>query len=284
MKPSSKNAKKTVSFFYRSDNVDAAIWARKIDNWIKTKHPELKIVPEHPHILIVLGGDGTILEAAKKYHKSSTIIIGLNMGHVGFLASVREPKNFLPALDTFFTGKFSVAKRMMLDATVVRRGKAVFTVNSLNDVVVQNILGMVEIRVEIEEHPVQYIRGTGILVGTATGSTAFNLSAHGPIVMPDIKCLIITELLDHNIPTPSIVVKRNRKIHLKILSFRKRGLLSISKTGEKADVVLVSDGETLFPLEEKDEIIIRRSSHLVNFAELEKNYFFKSLQEKFAFK
>ena len=102
--------------------------------------------------------------------------------------------------------------------------------------------------------------------------------------MPDIKCFIITELLGHSIPSPSMVVKYHNIIKIKIVSYRERGVLSISKTGQKFDVLLMADGESLFPLEEKDEIIIKSSPHLVKLVELEKNYFFKSLKEKFGFK
>ena len=81
-----------------------------------------------------------------------------------------------------------------------------------------------------------------------------------------------------------MVVKYLNPISIKVVSFRERGLISLSKTGKKLDVVLIADGESIFPLEEKDQIIIQSSPHLVKFAEIEENYFFKSLQEKFGFK
>ena len=90
--------------------------------------------------------------------------------------------------------------------------------------------------------------------------------------------------MDHNIPSPSIVVKRNKVINLKVISFRQRGLLTIAKTGEGVDVILVGDGANLFALKEKDVINISQSPKLIIFIELESNYFFKSLQEKFTFK
>ena len=143
---------------------------------------------------------------------------------------------------------------------------------------------MVELEERIAGYPVKHIQGTGILIATATGSTAYNLSAHGPIVMPDIKCFIVTEVLDHSIPSPRIVVKHNNTVNVKVVSFRKRDVISYSKTEKKLDVLLIADGESLFPLEERDEIIIGNSPHMTKFAELEKNYFFKSLQEKFGFR
>ncbi|MEK9186114.1 MAG: NAD(+)/NADH kinase [Patescibacteria group bacterium] len=274
---------KNIAVFYRPENSEAVNWHKKISQWVSKKHPRIKISDARPQAVVVLGGDGTILEAARKYQKSGAIIFGLNLGHVGFLASVRKPGNFLRGLDKLLKGQFSIAKRMMLEAKVSRRGRQVFSAVSLNDFIIQNPVGIVEISVTIEGHPVQYVHGTGFLVATATGSTAYNLSAHGPIVMPDFQGMILSEILDHNIPTPSMIVKPENKVGLEIIDFRQRGLL-FTKDGKKADVLLISDGERIFPLDKKDKVIIKRSPKLVKLAELEKNYFFKSLQEKFSFR
>lgn len=274
----------TVSFSYRPDNKAALEWEKRIIQWLNKKHPKVKVLNKNSKVIIVLGGDGTILEVARKYQNHGAIILGLNLGQVGFLASIREEKEFLKGLDKFFNGDYWIVQRMMIQANIVRGNKIVFTARALNEITVQNLLGIVELELSIDGDTMQNIRGTGALISTATGSTAYNLSAHGPIVMPDIKCFIITELLDHNIPSPSIVVKRNKSVQLKVVSFRERGLLLVSQTGEKVDVVLVADGSNAFPLKEKDVINISRSSKLIRFVELEKNYFFKSLKEKFSFK
>lgn len=274
---------KTYHIFYHS-NERALSWAVKIDSFIKNKFPGCKKNEKKPEVVIVLGGDGTILEAGRKYHELGSVILGLNLGNIGFLASVRDEKDFLKALDDFFQGKYEIIERMMLSGQVERKSRIIFTAEALNEIVIKNPLGMVELEARITGHPVKNVRGTGLLVSTATGSTAYNLSAHGPIVMPDIKCLIITEILDHGIPSPSVVVKYNNPVRVKIISYRKTGIVSLSKNSQKIDVILVADGESIFPLEEKDEVIVTSSPHLVKFAELERNYFFKSLQEKFGFK
>ena len=274
---------KTYQIFYHSSNKEAGLWAKKIKSFLE-KNFDLREDSKKPEAVIVLGGDGTILEAARKYHKSGATILGLNLGTVGFLASVRGPNNFLPALKRFFSGKYRILERMMISAEVVRRGRVRLKTDALNEVVIKNLLGVAELETKIEDHPVQYIRGTGIMVATATGSTAYNMSAHGPIVMPDIKCLIVTEILDHSIPTPSIVVKYQNKIFIKVINYRKRGILSLSKTGQKVDILLISDGDTVFPLEKGDIVTIQSHPHLIRFVELERHYFFKSLQEKFGFK
>src|SRR5204863_6362630 len=98
------------------------------------------------------------------------------------------------------------------------------------------------------------------------------------------RCLVVTEILDHGVPTPSLVVKRNREVRVTVRDFRARGLLSLTATAEPVDVVLLADGEHPFRLDKGDVVSVKRSRRLARFAELERNYFFRSLREKFAFK
>ena len=276
-----------LALFFRSGNKEAAVWAGKIRRWLKKRHPEIKLAEssaERSGAVLVLGGDGTILEAARVFQKYQPVILGLNLGSAGFLASVREPKKFFPSLEKFLKRDFKKVERMMVQAKVLRKNKIVFKASALNEITIQNFLGMAELEVAVEKSPIQYIRGSGIMVSTSTGSTAYNLSAHGPIIMPNIKCMVLTEIMDHNIPTPSIVVKHGMKIDIRVDDFRKRGMLSIKSTGADADIILSADGESIFPLEKNDLIKITESPRLARFAELEPNYFFKSLHEKFAFR
>lgn len=277
---------KKLQIFCRPNNLRAVKWQRKIARWLEQNYPAIKTSAQKPDAVIVLGGDGTILEAARKYQKDQPFILGLNLGRIGFLASVREEKKFLPSLKKFLEGKFWVTKRMMLKIDVFRSGKKIFSADVFNEVVVQSLLSMVEIEVRVEDHLLQYIRGTGVLVATTTGSTAYNLSAHGPIVMPDINCMIITEILDHNLPTPSIVINYDKKVTLKVLDFRKSDRLCVRDNKKPVDVIMASDGEAgvILPLQKNDVIKITKSDRSVRFIEFEKHYFLKSLQEKFAFK
>lgn len=276
---------KTASIYFRNDSPKSVLWAGKIKSLIEKNYPKIKLVSKKPQAIIVVGGDGTILEASQRFLRPNPVILGLNTGHVGFLASARKEKDFFKAIEKFFNGDYRVLKKLMIKAEVLRNGKKIFVSNALNEVSILNPLGMVELEVCIDGHVVQYIRGSGVMVATATGSTAYNLSAHGPIVMPDIKCMILTEILDHNIPTPSIVIKRDREVEIKVKDFRKRGLLKIMKSGVAADLLLAVDGgENLLALEKGDIVRIKRSPGLIKFAELERGYFFKSLNEKFGFR
>ncbi len=272
-----------IGFYFRADNEPALYWADKIRSFIGKKNPGTRFTNKDPQILLVLGGDGTILEAVNKYHHlSNPLILGFNLGTVGFLASVREPIDFLPALVKFFKKRYSVVERMMLLISVERNGKDIFSSEALNEAVIQNPLGMVDIEALGNGTVIKKVRGSGVLVATATGSTAYNLSAHGPVVMPGIKCIILTELMAHDVPSPSIIFKYNQEIKFKVKNFRQRGLITVNKS--KADVILITDGGEPFPLQEGDIVKIKSSPHLVRFIELENNYFFKSLKEKFSIK
>lgn len=285
-----------VAFYYHGDNPRALVWYKKIQSWIKRHFPRITTFPvvahassltskkqKPPKLVVVLGGDGAILEAVQTYYRYNPLFIGLNLGHVGFLSSVRKEKDFLQGLAQIFKGKYHIIPRMMLKIQLIREGKTIFSSYALNDIAVQNLYGIVNIGISVDSHPIQRIRGTGVLVSTATGSTAYNLSAHGPIVMPDIKCMIITELLDHNLPTPSLIIKRNRVIELSIDHFRAHNRFKITGTNEEADVILAVDAEEILALRKGDRIHIQKSDRLVRFAELEKNYFFKSLHDTFLF-
>jgi NAD+ kinase len=282
-----------IGFFYRPDIPEARAWERRIAAWARRHSPGSEILQanalpknrkEAPGVLIVLGGDGTILEASQKFQKWNPLVIGLNLGRVGFLATIREPRDFMAGLERLFAGEYRAVPRMMVKASLIRRGKTIYTVHNLNDILVQSLFSLVKIKVCVDDHPVQHVHGSGVLVSTATGSTAYNLSAHGPIVMPDIRCLVVTELMDHNLPTPTLIIKRDRTVSLHIQDFRKRDEFLIRRSSERADVILTADTANIIPLQKNDTVVIKKSPRLIRFAELDKNYFFKSLEEKLAFR
>jgi NAD+ kinase len=273
-----------IKFFISDNNVFALEWENKIKKFIRDKKFDVKITNNNPQVIIALGGDGTIMKAAKECVKSKAILMGLNLGKVGFLASVRDSKNFFSSLDKIFSGNYGITERIMADVSVVRKEKVIFTATAVNEAVVINPLGMVEVDVFVEDYHLQQIKGTGVMVATPTGSTAFNLSAHGPVVMPDIKGFILSELFDHNIPTPAIILNENQSMAFKIVSFRKRNLIVKKETKEAIDLMLVVDGDMICTLQENDIVKVSKSPDIIRFIELEKNYFLKSLQEKFDFK
>jgi len=167
--------------------------------------------------------------------------------------------------------EYHICKRYFLKTELFRNKKIIHSAFALNDVVIQSPTNMVKLSVSSNKHTFQLIYGTGVLVSTATGSTAYNLSAHGPIINPDIKCLIVTELFDHNLPTPCIVFNHQQEIVVKVIDSRLQ------------DIVLISDGNNFWNLQKDDIIKIKLSTKSIDFAEIDDNYFLKSLHEKFLF-
>lgn len=275
------NQSHSVHIFYRTGNFRAKTWSERIITWLRKKYPKTFFDAKKPEIVLALGGDGTILQAAKQFYGRDTLIFGMNLGDIGFLASVRKEKDFLPALNKVFSGKFNKINRIAAIARVIRAGKPVFERLVINEAAVQNPLGMVDVDVIIDGHKVQSIRGTGALVATPTGSTAMNLSAHGPILVPELNCLVVTELLDHDIPTPNIVLTGDSRVDLFVRHFRARNLLRVAGVKKPADVLLSVDGESPFPLERGDIVSVCRADTPITLIETERHYFYKSLQEKF---
>ena len=168
----------------------------------------------------------------------------------------------------------------MLDVRVMRQGREVFRKRVMNEVYVQNPIGMVTLDVRIGSTRIQRIRGTGALVATPTGSTGYNLSAHGPILDPSLGAFIISEILDHDVPTPSIVVPVDRTVSLTVSSFRGRGILSLDR--KPVDVLLTADAQAAFALAQGDRILVSRAPEGVCIIQLEPDYFYHSLHEKFS--
>ena len=116
---------KSIGFFYRPDKAQAKVWEKKIRSEIKKHYTEVRIDGKKPQVLIVLGGDGAILEAARKCQETKSTIVGFNLGQLGFLSSVRDQKDFIPALSKLFTGSFHTTDRIMLDASITRKGRKI---------------------------------------------------------------------------------------------------------------------------------------------------------------
>jgi NAD+ kinase len=277
-----QSAFSTVGFYFRPDNTKAADWKKKLTAWLRTHAPSVKVVTERPELLIILGGDGTIIEAVRKHADYDPVFLGMNLGTVGFLASVRESKQFLSALKAVLTGKFTPEKRLLLKIVVKRKGKTILETATLNEAAILNPMGMVGIDISVDGAIIQHVSGSGALVATPTGSTGYNLSAHGPIVDPRLACMIITEILDHNLPTPSIVVPADQTVTLTVTDFRKRGTILVQGGQPAADVVLAAGGWVELALEPKDRVIVSRAPASVRIAQIYPHYFYKSLHEKFS--
>ncbi len=209
--------------------------------------PNLDEICRKSDFVTVLGGDGTILTVARRASVYKTPILGINLGTLGYLADV-EKNDAFKAVEKVLNNNFSIEKRMMLE--VFKDGKP-FDNNfglALNEVCLRNstFSRMIKFEMKINDEFIDSYRADGVIVSTATGSTAYNLSAGGPILKPDTELISITQLCPHTLYARPYVVSGNDVIKLKV------------KDSEK-NVVLVLDGIETVNAEESSEIIIKRS-------------------------
>lgn len=174
-------------------------------------------------LLICFGGDGTILHAARDATLHDVPILGVNMGSVGFMAELERSE--LPLLAPLAQGNFSIEERMMLDVQVVRGGKIISQDLALNDAVVfkGSMARVAEVEVWADQVQVSSIMGDGVIVATPTGSTAYSMSAGGPIVEPTSRSIIITPVCAHQLAARAMVLSPERTV-------------SVSRPGEPASI------------------------------------------------
>ena len=198
-------------------------------------------------ILVCMGGDGTILSCSKLASKAGIPVLGINYGHKGFIAAL-EPDE-IELLDGILDGKFETENRMMLEAKVVRNGETVFEDFGLNETVVKSAASHpVKVTVFGDGVEITAFSGDGIIVATPTGSTAYSMSAGGPIVEPNAENLILTPICAHSLNPRTVVLKGSRKVNIELAS--------------KVDTVLALDGNTTFKVFPGDVIEITKSRHI----------------------
>ncbi len=162
-------------------------------------------------LIIVLGGDGTLLKIAQKAALHHIPILGINFGHLGFLSELE--KEDLQILERMLHGKYHIEERMMLKCTVVTNGKETVCYG-LNDIVISRgaLPRMIHFNIQIEDQHVEEYTADGLIIATPTGSTAYSLSAGGPIVSPDNDLLVATPICPHSIKSRSLIINSNSKV------------------------------------------------------------------------
>ena len=222
---------------------------------------------EHADVLFVLGGDGTILRAARKYVGYGIKLIGINIGHLGFMSEINLD-DIERALDQVIQGDYIIDERMMLEAKVSGHKKLLL---ALNDFIISKVnrTHMVKLDLYMNGSLAELYNGDGLIVATPTGSTAYSLSAGGPIVAPNVNCVLITPICPHSLYARSIIAKFSDVV--KVAPF----------SGEK-DVTLTADGQEIVRIRESDEVTICRSGLVTQFIRLKKDHFFPQLKDKLA--
>lgn len=218
--------------------------------------------------LFVLGGDGTILRTASKACKHGIPMLGINLGRLGFLTEV-ELKDIDKSIEDIINGDHYIENRLMLHCTVVNGKDISYEIEALNDIAImkKDIARTIDIEMLINNAIADNVQCDGMLVSTPTGSTAYSLSAGGPIVSPNLNCLIITPICPHSFHSKALVVPAEDEIIIKPFSAH--------------GVALVSDGSVYKDLNNNEIIKIKKSKYQASFIRFKNNYFFPILRSKF---
>ncbi len=221
---------------------------------------------------IVLGGDGTLLQAARELAQTTIRLIGVNFGKLGFLAEV-EKDDIVKTLDCLIRDEFTIEKRMLLNGRVVRNGTVVMENVALNDIVINrsNIMRVMQLKIWINGMKLSEYSADGIIVSTPTGSTAYSMSAGGPIVKPSARLIVITPICPHTLNTRSIILDAEDVIEIQAYSKRKYDN-DIRK--------VFFDGDENIELEEGDQVMIECSRLETEIIKLRSRSFLEILGKK----
>lgn len=203
-------------------------------------------------LAIAIGGDGTMLNVARHLAEHDVPIIGVNQGRLGFLSDI-PVDNMLDEIGKILDGEFNIEERFLLHAEIMRKGKIIHDAKALNDVVVNKgeLARLLEFETFEDGEFVNRMRADGVIIATPTGSTAYALSAGGPILHPNLPAIVVVPICPHTLSDRPIVVDSDSVIEI----------VMISKASQNANVTF--DGQSNIPLQEGDHIYVRRAEHQV---------------------
>lgn len=229
-------------------------------------------VPEDIDAVLVLGGDGTVIQAARDLARRDVPFLGINVGTLGYLTEV-EASEYGQALDTLIRGEYYLEKRMMLCGEVFTEEGKTYAGKALNDIVIsrQGVLRVVNFQIFVNGRYLNSYNADGMIISTPTGSTGYNLSAGGPIVEPGAEMLLITPICPHTLNARSIVLSGHDQVEIVIGPGRKM---------EKDRAVATFDGDTEIGLVSGERVKIRRSIHSTKLIKLNDQSFLEVLSRK----
>jgi NAD+ kinase len=239
--------------------------AAELVDWFKTKKIEASLESEaasKADLTVVVGGDGTLLAAARLLGDRQIPILAINHGGLGFLTEVTLNEMY-PAIERVLAGHFITEHRMMMEIEISRAKNRVAGYRALNDVVINKgaLSRMIELEARVDGQYVSRFRADGLIVATPTGSTAYNLSAGGPIIFPTMSAMIVTPICSHTLTNRPLVFPPDVKVEIMLCSAQE-------------DVQATVDGQVGITLETNDQITIQKSNVAVKLvAPADKDYF-----------
>ncbi len=216
-------------------------------------------------LAIIVGGDGTLIGVARNMVHSDTPLIGINQGRFGFLADL-NPESMFSNIDTILAGEYIEDKRMLINTKILRDKKIVYESFSLNDIVIKSGVRLVELDVIIDGAFVHRQRSDGLIVSTPTGTTAYALSAGGPIFHPNLDAISIVPISPHTLSNRPIAVKADSQINIKIVSMN--------------EAYASIDGQIKFPLDLRDVIHISKAEESISILHPKNYCYFEMLRNK----
>lgn len=277
----------SVGIIYKHHYDPARIEAEKLEEWLRKKGfavhleemgpadpsdgdlEESSRIPKTVDWVIVLGGDGTLLGAARRVGRYGVPILGVNLGGLGFLTGIPLDRLY-PVVETMIHGGLKVEKRGMLEAEVLRNQKPVIRFQVLNDVVINKstLARIIDLHVTINEESLTTFRADGLIISTPTGSTAYNLAAGGPILYPTIETFILTPICPFTLSNRPLIIPDS-------------ALIGITMGGEREDTVtLTFDGQVGFELLAGDVVTIKKSKEIIKLLRPDDQSYFKILRAK----
>jgi NAD+ kinase len=271
---------KSIAVITKKFKPDAREAGRALQTWldergIKVCHfendpePHIQPLPEDVEFIVVMGGDGTILSVARHYGGKGVPIFGVNMGGMGFLTEISLDELYPCMAEHVLTGKFEVEERLMLTATLYRQGQIFWRENVLNDAVINKgaLARIAEMTTWIDGEYLTVYRADGLIVATPTGSTAYNLSAGGPIVYPTLHHLILLPICSHTLSNRPIILPDTVTV-------------AVTLDEKVQDVYLTLDGQVGQAMEPGDRLEIRRAPYYLKLVRSPYHSHFEILRTK----
>ena len=216
MRPEAAQLALELKQWFEKRNIDVFLQENINDSGLSHGHQKIDI-PKTVETVVVVGGDGTFLSVARCIEKSSIPVIGINFGGLGFLTSISAESCFVK-LEKILSGDFQIEERMRLRVSVKREGKEIFSHRVLNDAVINKgaLARIIDLHTTIDGKFLTHYRGDGLIISTPTGSTAYNISAGGPIIFPTAQAIIITPICPFTLTNRPIILPAHVTVRSKL--------------------------------------------------------------------
>lgn len=208
-----------------------------------------ELIPSMADLVVVLGGDGTLLSVARLVGAREIPILGINLGSLGFLTEI-PVSGLYPALESYLRGDYTTSRRMMLSVSHARGGETIGVYEALNDAVINKgaPAKIITLETSVDSSFLATFKADGLIVASPTGSTGYTLSAGGPIVDPSVDCLLVTPICSHTLTNRPLVVSAESRV-----------IITLDSLIE--NVMLTLDGQVGVPLEYRDILSVKRADH-----------------------